>query len=114
MHYNTTSLSSFFDRAILSLFPTVTTHLNHNADQTLSTQLFPHDYIIASLAISFNRYTITSSDESRAIRIVWSLLLGGLAWQNYDYWILILLHLLSFSHVVMKSCKDTYYKVRTK
>lgn len=84
------------DSAILSFFPKVSTHLKHTSDQTLSTQLFPYECLIAALAISFNRYTIKYPDESKVSRLIWSALLGGLAYADYGYWILISLHLISF------------------
>ncbi len=90
------SFSSALDSAILSVFPRVATHLKHTTDQSLSTQLFPHDNIIAALAVSFNRYTVKYPNESKISRLVWSALLGWLAYMDYEYWILISLHLVSF------------------
>jgi hypothetical protein len=101
MNETKSSLASLIDSTILSLFPHVSTHLKHTSDQTLSTQLFPHENLVAALAISFNRYTIKSpSGESRLVRAFWSGFLGYLAWKNYDYWILISVHLISFARYV--------------
>jgi ABC-type multidrug transport system fused ATPase/permease subunit len=100
-----TTISSTIDRIILSAFPRVTTHLKHTNDQSLSTALFPHDCFIAALAVSFNRYTIKYPDETKVSRIFWSVLLGYLAWENYDYWILICIHLLSFGQYVFQTLK---------
>lgn len=98
------------DSAILSVFPNVATHLNHTEDQSLSTQLFPHDTLIAALAISFNRYTIKSpGGESQLSRIAWSVLLGFLAWENCEYWQLISLHLISYCHYLFQLLKHSLF-----
>ena len=99
------SISSTIDSFILSVFPRVSTHLKHTADQTLSTELFPHECFIVALATSFNRYTIKYPGETRVSRMFWSALLGYLAWENYDYWILICVHLLSFSQYFFEMLK---------
>lgn len=107
------TISSLIETIILSVFPKVSTHLNHTADQSLSTQLFPHDYIIAAIAVSFNRYTLTfNKEESRFSRLFWSCLLGYLGWNDYDYWILTSLHLVSFYHVLFRYLKGVFCKVR--
>jgi hypothetical protein len=112
MSETTKTLSSYIDSVILSAFPRLSTRLNHTTTygqgQSLTTQLFPHDCFVAALAISFNRYTVKYEGESKVSRIFWSALLGYVAWQGYDYWILTSLHFVSFSQYLFQILKDKF------
>jgi len=94
------SISSFVDSVILSIFPAVSTHLKHTEDQSLTSQLFPNDCILTAISIVFNRYTVKYEHESKVSRVFWSALLGYFAFHNYDYWILFSLHALSFAQYI--------------
>ena len=109
---DTKTFSSTIESVILSAFPKVSTHLKHTTDQSLSTQLFPYDNLLAAFAVSFNRYTVKYPNESKFSRLVWSALLGTLAYLNYDYWILISLHLVSFGQFVYAGLEKWFQTVR--
>lgn len=83
------------DDVVLSLFPQLTTHLKHVQDDPMS-QLFPYDGIIAVIAVTYCRFTVNYSGESKASRLCWSALLGYLSYNQYDYWLQIYTHILSF------------------
>lgn len=84
-----------FDDIVLSIFPQVTTHLKHVKNDHAS-QLLPYDGIIAVAAVTYCRYTVRFPSESKPSRIFWSIVLGYLAYNRYDYWLQFYVHLLSF------------------
>jgi len=98
-----------FDDIILSLFPQLTTHLKHVKNDPYS-HLFPHDGLIALGAITYSRYTVKFSDESKFSRLFWSALLGILAFNRFDYWILFSTNLFSFGTFFYNSACSYYVK----
>jgi len=89
-------LKMIMDDIILSLFPQLTTHLKHVKNDPLS-HLFPYDGIIAVASVTYCRYTVkVVPNESNASRVFWTAVLGYLAYNRFDYWILISAHILSF------------------
>jgi hypothetical protein len=94
-----------FDDIVLSIFPQVTTHLKHVKNDHAS-QLFPYDGIIAVAAVTYCRYTVRFPSESKPSRIIWSIILGYLAYNRYDYWLQFYVYLLSFGeHFYLKACQ---------
>ena len=117
-----------FDDIILSLFPPLPTHLNdatvitahtdpHDFDifQLLfaSTGLFPYDTLIAVIAVTYCRYTVCYTNESRLARFGWSVLVGYFALYRYDYWFQAYIHgVVSFSvfyYQTLGEYYDQYY-----
>jgi hypothetical protein len=100
-----------FDDIVLSIFPQVTTHLKHVKNDHAS-QLFPYDGIIAVAAVTYCRYTVRFPTESKASRIIWSIILGYLAYNRYDYWLQFYVYLVSFGeHFYLKACQYFSRKV---
>lgn len=96
-----------FDDAVLFFFPQLTTHLKHVKNDSFS-HLFPYDGLIAVASVTYCRYTVQYSGESKISRIIWSAILGYLAYNRYDYWIQAYAHMLSFGiHLHDKAFK--YY-----
>lgn len=101
-----------FDDIVLSIFPQVTTHLKHVKNDHAS-QLFPYDGIIAVAAVTYCRYTVRFPSESKPSRIIWSIILGYLAYNRYDYWLQFYVYLLSFGeHFYLKACQ--YFPTKAK
>ncbi len=98
------------DKVILSVFPEVTTHLKHANDH--SSSVLPYDAIIALAAVTYNRYTVKYPNEAKWSRGMWTVILGYLAYNRYDYWIQGSVHLLSFCPYFYHAIHDHYSKVR--
>jgi hypothetical protein len=111
--YSISSTMTAFDDAVLSLFPQLTTHLKHLKNDPLS-QLFPYDGLIAVSAVTYSRYTVHYSGESKTSRLFWSAVLGYLAYNRYDHWIQVYAHMLSFGTFLYdKACGYYAKKVNT-
>ena len=99
---------TFTERFILSAFPVLSTHSRHDPNsQECSGEIFPHDVILAALAVFYCRYTVYSKGERMFFRVFWASLLAYLAYERYSYWILGSVHVLSFgeytwNHIVNK------------
>jgi hypothetical protein len=135
---NMDSNATFVEKLILSAFPVVSTHLrhttNHNNNHECSSgidmsdcggnhyygdneELFPHDVLLAALAVFYCRYTVYSSGEGKFFRVVWASLLAYLANERYSYWILAAVHVLSFGEytwntivkIMNKKVRDALY-----
>jgi hypothetical protein len=101
------------DDIVLALFPQLTTHLKHVKNDHAS-QLFPYDGFIAVAAVTYCRYTVRFPTESKLSRIIWSIILGYLAYNRYDYWLQYYVYLLSFGeHLYLKVCEYYSNKVST-
>ena len=114
-----------FDDIILSLFPPLPTHLNdatvitadpHSAAEfdifqllLASRGLFPYDTLIAVIAVTYCRYTVCYTNESRLARFGWSVLVGYFALYQYDYWFQAYIHgVVSFSIFYYQSLGEYY------
>ncbi len=77
-------------------------------------QLFPYDGLIAVSAVTYSRYTVHYSGESKTSRLFWSAVLGYFAYNRYDHWIQVYAHVLSFGTFLYdKACGYYAKKVNT-
>ncbi len=96
-----------FDDVVLSLFPHLTTHLKHLKNDPLS-ELFPYDALIAVCAVTYCRYTVHYTGESKVSRLFWSVVLGYLAYNRFDYWIQAYVHIVSFGAFIYDKASGYY------